>query len=63
MENILRMNQYLPEENYLTEIHHLLEQDEKYLIDLHTYFYLKDFEVCPICNLWLVQRTKPKGGI
>ena len=46
------------EEIYLTNIHKWLDKQE--LIDLHTYFLeMSDMEVCPICNEWLVKRTKP----
>lgn len=44
-----------PEYLYLRNIHDSTIQNE---IDLHTYFYLKDMEVCPICNDWLVMRGK-----
>lgn len=45
------------EEIYLTDIHN--ELIGELLIDLHTYFYWKDFESCPICNEWLIQRSVP----
>lgn len=45
-----------PETLYLKKIHDLTLQNE---VDIHTYFYLKNMEVCPICNQWLVMRGIP----
>ena len=45
------------EEIYLTVIHNANDIDK---IDLHTYLYHKEFASCPICNEWLIQRSKPE---
>lgn len=47
------------EEIYLTEIHNKLSVASG-LLDLHTYFYWKGLQVCPICNEWLIMRSKPQ---
>lgn len=46
-----------PEYLYLKKMHDSTIQNE---VDFHTYFWLKTYEVCPICNQWLVMRGKPK---
>lgn len=52
-----------PEEQYivayLKDIHNNLSKEE--LLNLHTFFYWIDVEVCPICNEWLVMRNKPEA--
>lgn len=45
-----------PEYIYLRNMHDSTLQNE---VDLHTYFWLKTYEVCPICNQWLIMRAKP----
>ena len=52
-------NEKTKEEIYLTEIHNNLPFASE-LLDLHTYFYWKGLEVCPICNEWLTQRCIPR---
>ena len=47
------------EEIYLSEIHNKLDFEQ--LLNLHTYFYWKDFELCPICNELLTMRGKPEA--
>ena len=47
----------MKEEIYLKNIHDRTEQDA---LDLHTYFYWNDLEVCPICNEWLIMRSNPE---
>ena len=51
------------EEIYLKEIHISMEKElnGSGLLNLHTYFYKKNFESCPICNEWLVMRSKPEA--
>lgn len=51
------------EEIYLKSVHNILEREIACdgLLDLHTYLYYKDFESCPICNKWLIMRTKPEA--
>ena len=49
------------EETYFKDIHNKLNHEQ--LLDLHTYFYWKDFQSCPICNEWLVMRTRPEATV
>lgn len=46
------------EKKWLRSLHTQLSGEG--LLDLHTYFYFKNMEVCPICNEWLVMRVIPK---
>lgn len=47
------------EEIYLKQFH----KGEQEILDLHTYFWTQDMEVCPICNEWLVMRSKPEATV
>ena len=49
-----------PDYLYLRNMHSSTIQNE---IDLHTYFWLKKLDVCPICNEWLIMRGKPEATI
>lgn len=46
------------EKIYLIDIHDSLEQDS--LLDLHTYFWSKNFLTCPICQLRLFWKPDDK---
>lgn len=45
------------EEIYLMKMH---DASNENALNLHTYFYWKDFQSCPICNEWLIMRTNPR---
>ncbi len=49
------------EEIYLKEIHRKGTRQD--ILDLHCYFYEKGFECCPICNEWIILRSKPEATI
>lgn len=49
-------------EPYLGSIHDKIENDCQALTDLHTILHKLDFEVCPVCNEWLIMRSNPSFG-
>ena len=56
---LLTMVDETSEENYLKDIHKKGSKQD--LLDLHCYFYEKGLESCPICNEWIIMRSKPKA--
>ena len=48
-------------QDYLGYIHANLTEGQ--LIDLHTFFYHLDLQSCPVCNEWLIQRSKPEATV
>lgn len=41
---------------------YLMEAHKDYTVDIHTFFYYLNWETCPICSAFLIQKGKFEVG-